>query len=357
MSARRRAGVAGAVLAVAAAGAVAGLDGSAGGGDPGGTAGAAAAVSAGTARVERGALVARETVTGTLGRAAAGTFVAAGAGVVTAPPREGAVVRRGHSLLEVDGRRTGWVLEGARPAWRDLGPGIDAGADVRQLERELRRLGHDPDRALRVDGEWTAATTAAVRRFQAARDLPRTGRLARGEVVFRPGGAVRVGTVAVERGTALRPGQTIAELTGTRRVVTVDLPADRQSLARRGARVRVVLPDGRRATGRVAGVAPVATPPKGDDGETTVAVTVGLAGAAARGRGMDAAPVEVGLVSERAEGVLHVPVTAVLATVDGGYAVEVPGRGRVPVALGLEADGRVAVRGNLRAGDRVVVPA
>ena len=57
--------------------------------------------------------------------------------------------------------------------------------------------------------------------------------------------------------------------------------------------------------------------------------------------------------------VLAVPVTALLALPGGGYAVErrtAAGTERVPVEPGQFADGLVAVRGALRAGDEVVVP-
>jgi multidrug efflux pump subunit AcrA (membrane-fusion protein) len=60
------------------------------------------------------------------------------------------------------------------------------------------------------------------------------------------------------------------------------------------------------------------------------------------------------------KGVLAVPVNALLALAEGGYAVEVDRGGRrelVGVTLGLFADGLVEVKGHgLAAGDRVVVP-
>ena len=57
-----------------------------------------------------------------------------------------------------------------------------------------------------------------------------------------------------------------------------------------------------------------------------------------------------------------VPVTALIATLDGGYAVDVVRKGgktmRVPVELGLIADTRVQITGgDLDEGDEVVVAA
>ncbi len=345
-----------AVLAALAAGAGAGaVVGGADGGDAA-TAGAAATA---TARVERRDLVERETVTGTLGHAGAATVRAGASGTLTRLRAEGSVVRRGGWLYEVDGERTGWLLHGERPAWRDLAPGMSGGADVRQLETALRALGHDPDRDLTVDEEWDWATTAAVRRFQARRGLTQDGALGAGKVVFRTG-AVRVGQSEAAPGDPVRPGTPLAAITGTRREVSVDLEADRQGVAREGAAVTVTMPDGRVARGRVVEVGRVART-GGEEGDTaTIRVRVRLLGAAGRGRGYDQAPVDVGFERERARAALTVPVSALVARPGGGYAVEVvegTRRRLVPVETGLTADGLVAVRGDVRDGQRVVVPA
>ena len=71
---------------------------------------------------------------------------------------------------------------------------------------------------------------------------------------------------------------------------------------------------------------------------------------------------QVGITTASVRGALVVPVTALLAQSDGGYAVEVVGAGArnhlVPVSLGLfdDADGLVQVTGSgLAAGQTVVV--
>ena len=175
------------------------------------------------------------------------------------------MIRRGESLYRLDDEPAAWLLYGALPAWRDFSSGMTDGEDVRQLERNLRALGHDPDGDMTVDDDWDWATTAAVLRFQDERGLTEDGTLARGEVVFRDG-AARVGELRAALGQSVAPGAQIAELSTTRREVTVDLEATRQSLAREGATVTVELPgrphgprphhrgrQGRRAAGRRGG--------------------------------------------------------------------------------------------------------
>jgi peptidoglycan hydrolase-like protein with peptidoglycan-binding domain len=318
----------------------------------------AATSSVSTAKVERRDLVDRETIDGTLTYAGAAPLLASAGGTLTAAPEPGAVVRRGHALYSVDGEPAAWLLYGPLPAWRDFAPGMADGEDVRQLERNLRALGHDPDGEMTVDREWTWATTAAVLRFQDARGLTEDGVLARGEVVFRSGPA-RVGEVRATVGQALSPGAQIAELSTTEREVIVELEATRQSLAREGDGVTVELPDGRMRRGRIAKVGTVAEQPAGEDAEPTIDVTISLRGRAARGTGFDRAPVDVGFARERRADVLAVPVTALLARAGGGFALEAiePGGRRrlVPVRTGTFADDRVEVSGSgLREGMRVV---
>ena len=70
------------------------------------------------------------------------------------------VLRERDVAMTVSGRPV-FVLQGATPMYRDLGPG-DSGEDVRQLERALVRFGY---RAGEVDGRYDAATAAAVARM------------------------------------------------------------------------------------------------------------------------------------------------------------------------------------------------
>jgi multidrug efflux pump subunit AcrA (membrane-fusion protein) len=325
------------------------------GGDP--PAVSAAEPPSSTATVERRDLVDRDVVQGTLGYADASTLAASAAGTITRLLEPGTLVRRGRALYDADNAPAAWLFYGELPAWRDFNSWMTDGDDVRQLERNLRALGYDPDHDMTIDDDWTSATTAAVERFQDDHGLTEDGALSKGEVVFRPG-TTRVGDVQATVGQPVAAGAKIAELTSTSREITVDLEAFRQELAREGDDVTVDLPNGRSARGRIADVAKVADPAASQDADPTIAVTIVLRGRAAHGTGLDQAPVDIGLARERSKDVLAVPITALLARSGGGFAVEVVSNGSrrlIPVQLGTYADDYVEVTGDgLREGMTVV---
>src|SRR5262245_52308521 len=200
------------------------------------------------------------------------------------------------------------------------------GADVRQLEANLVALGYDPDRAITVDGHYSWATAAAVRRWQKASGRARTGAVQLGQVVFLPG-PVRVAAVTATVGAPLPSGTAILQASSTRPQVTIALETALQQLVRRGDRVEVVLPDGKTTRGTVATVSRVATQPSSDSsgsdnngsgggggsdggsGQATVQVTVRLANPRAAG-GLDQAPVQVAITTQAHKGVLAVPISA-----------------------------------------------
>jgi peptidoglycan hydrolase-like protein with peptidoglycan-binding domain len=353
---RRAVTAAGVVGAAAVAAAVALAAGGDDGAEP---VRAATSANTATATVERRDLVDRDSIEGTLGYAGAASLRAGAAGTITAVREPGTIVRRGQSLYDVDDAPAAWLLYGSLPAWRDFTPWMSDGRDVRQLERNLRALGYDPDHDMTIDHDWTAATTAAVERFQDDHGLTEDGTLTQGEVVFRAG-PTRVGEVSATVGQAVAPGADIAQLSSIEREVTVDLAATRQALARAGDAVTVDLPNGTTARGRITDVGKVAEKPASEDADATIAVTITLRGRSARGAGLDQAPVDVGFARERREDVLAVPVTALLARAGGGFAVEAvetAGRRRlVPVEPGTYAEDHVEVTGSgLREGMRVVV--
>jgi peptidoglycan hydrolase-like protein with peptidoglycan-binding domain len=83
--------------------------------------------------------------------------VSGDAEIVTTRPRPGTGVDEGSAVMSVSGRPV-FVLRGAQPSHRDLGPGT-RGPDVRQLESALARMGFAPGA---VDGRYDGQTGAAV---------------------------------------------------------------------------------------------------------------------------------------------------------------------------------------------------
>ena len=157
-----------------------------------------------SARVLRQDLIARTEVDGTLGYS--GSFTVAGQlqGTVTAVPAAGTVVERGQSLYSVDDRPV-TLLYGDLPAWRQMGPGMSDGPDVKQLEENLVALGHATGGDLAVDEKFSAATSAAVKRWQKALGVEESGVVELGQAVFLPG-ASRVAQVTAEKGPSAPPG-------------------------------------------------------------------------------------------------------------------------------------------------------
>jgi peptidoglycan hydrolase-like protein with peptidoglycan-binding domain len=286
-------------------------------------------------------------------------------GTVTALARPGSVVRRGGILYRLDGEAV-VLMYGSTPAYRELGLGVSDGRDVRQLERNLAALDFDPGT---IDESFTSSTAAAVSDWQESAGLPETGSVELGRVVFLPG-ARRIGEHKTEVGSVLAASAEVLDTSSTRRVVTIELDAALQSIARKGDGVEVILPDDSTVRGRITEVGrvarekddsgsgdPAAGAATGAEQELVIDVTVRLRSARGLGR-LDEAPVSVGLAQESRKNVLAVPVEALLARRGGGYAVELAAGGRIaPVRTGLFAGGYVEVSGaGIREGTRVVVP-
>lgn len=292
---------------------------------------------------------------GTLGYEGTLAVAAGSAGTVTRLPEDGEIIERGEILYELDGSVRPRLLYGGRPSWRPMGPGMSNGADVLQLERNLEAMGHAPKK-LEVDRDWDKWTTKAVKRWQKAIGAKRDGRLDGSDVAFLPG-AIRVSDAAAELGTVVAPGTPVLDATTAARVVTLDLSASRQDLVAPGQAVTVELPDGSLVAGTVREVGRVAS--TAQDGTTTVPVTIDVDDPSAL-PALDAAPVAVHVTTERREDVLVVPVNALVALLEGGYAVEViedhdGSRRYVGVETGLFQDGYVEVEGQgLEVGDTVV---
>ncbi|MGK5684353.1 efflux RND transporter periplasmic adaptor subunit [Actinoplanes sp. URMC 104] len=321
-------------------------------------------VPVGSAEVVRGTLAERAQLSGRLTYTGSYAVDHQGApGVLTAAPAPGAVVGRGGTLFQVAGVPVRLLL-GSVPAYRDLRYGMSDGADVRQLETNLAAMGHDPYHRMTVDRHFTAATAAAIRRWEASWGRPayrRTGRLTQGSVVFLPA-PLRVTALQTRVGAVAAPGSTVLTGTSTTRAVVAELDTSARGAVRVGARVEVSLPGTDPIPGRVAAVGQVATAATSDEGQedlgaTTVPVTVAIR--PPRGFGLDQAPVTVEITTGVRRNVLLVPIAALLARPGGGYQVRLSGGAVTPVEPGRfdESTGRVEIVSGLTAGQSVEVPA
>ncbi|MCD5345880.1 peptidoglycan-binding protein [Agromyces sp. S2-1-8] len=306
-----------------------------------------------TGEVTRGDLIATTTESGELANAGE-TVLRADGGTLTWLPAAGAVVERGGQLYRVDDAPV-VLLVGAMPAYRVLAPGT-SGADVRQFEENLAALGYT---GFDVDDDYTWATADAVEDWQEALGVDETGTVEPSRIHYA-GGSVQVTSVAAAVGDAAA-GEVLTTAS-TDRVVQVDLDETDAAYAVVGAVVEVALPDGTTFPATVTSVETVVIPgedpPMGNGDTTALRVTATPDDPAAVGAA-GGSTAEVAFTAETREGVLSVPVTALLALAEGGYAVEVvrgDGTELVGVETGLFADGRVEVAGaGIAEGDTVVV--
>ena len=274
---------------------------------------------------------------------------------VTWAPEEGSIIDQGGVLYTVDSRPAVLMI-GTVPAYRAMALG-DTGPDVEQLEQALVDLDYADDSAFSVDGVFDEQTLVAVLLWQADIGAHTDGVVNLGEVVFRAE-PIRVGNVLATPGEAVQNGAPIFESSASFTFVTVELPTDDQDLVAVGDAVVVELPDGATAAATVTEIGTVAQATQGGGSFFEMTVTLDDPTAAL---GLDEAPVDVEVVSDSAPAVLAVPVTALLALSEGGYAVEVVTEGGSRILIGVEpglfADGRVEVVGDgLADGMLVVVP-
>ncbi|MDT0234163.1 peptidoglycan-binding protein [Curtobacterium sp. BRB10] len=330
-----------------------------------------------TAPVTRGDLTDSKVFAGALGYGTPVGIPGAAPGTITWLPHPGDVIERDGALYAVDEQPVR-ALYGAVPLWRDLARGR-SGADVRQLNENLAALGYD----VSVDDEFGPRTERAVRQWQEDRDREEDGVLTASDIAFVDG-PVRVASVggrlgqptgagggatgaaglgaaggddpgAADGGGAGTVGGDVLQVTSPRRIVSATVSQrDAERLAV-GTRVDVrVNGAGGRMAGRVTDVEPVT----GDDGATKVQVSVSFD--AGKRKLPTAASAQIDAKGTIERGVLSVPVTALVARDGGRYAVDVVRHDgtteRVPVRPGFSADGRIAVAGDVEAGDRVVVP-
>ncbi|MFI8849369.1 peptidoglycan-binding protein [Streptomyces sp. NPDC053499] len=275
------------------------------------------------------------------------------AGIVTWLPEEGATLSRGDTVYSVDEDKVP-LLYGSKPFYRTLRTGAK-GDDVETLEKNLAELGYS---GFTTDEEFTSGTAQAVRDWQDDMNREATGEVAPGDAVVASGER-RVAEQRTSPG-ALAGGEALT-WTGTDRIVEVELEAGLESLVKKGTKATIGLPDGGTARAEVTGIGTPSSAQKtsgsgqssedsggGGADEATLPVELKVASQQKLGR-YQAASVDVILKARTRKDVLAVPVNALLAEPGGGYAVETRGADgrsrRLPVRLGMFADGKVEVSG------------
>ena len=299
-----------------------------------------------TVGIARGDLTSTSEFTGELGFGDSWPLSLPLDGIVTGARSLGTVVDFGESLFEVDDRRV-FLVDGEVPVFRDLeltSPRI-AGEDVAQLQRFLIAQGFDRDGTLEADGVFDGDTRKAVMDWQEATWQHETGRVTRSDMVFNPeplriAGEQRIGSV-------FEP----LDVTAWEPTVTVDVANRDKQLLTVGTPVTIEFGDGTEVGGSVS--KQISVPQ--DDGTTLSRATVEPHGDVPGETGQVTIAVDATLASD----VMIVPVGALLALAEGGYAVEVVEDGGsshlVGVDVGEILDGQAEISGAVDVGESVLV--
>ena len=304
-----------------------------------------------TGEITRGDISERVRAVGRLGRGPETELGSSLPGTVTWIAEDGSTVKRGEELFRIDDAPV-VLLIGALPAWRSFGSGMQKGRDVMQLEQNLRDLGYFDDEP---DESFNWSTTEAIVAWQKDRGLERTGQLALGSVVFETAPVRIVSPVSAVGAPA---GGAIVSVTGTTKVLTVDLDPSLAESAQVGASVEVTLPSGGTTSATITNVASPVERETSDGKAVRIPLVLTLDDPAATGDLVEVS-VAVEFVKLLATDVLRAPVTALLAGTDGTTEIEVL-KGRTlstkRVELGASGDGLIEITGDgVSEGDQVVV--
>jgi len=286
---------------------------------------------------------------GTLGFGAARTVKGSGAGIVTKLPAVGAKVARGRQLYRVDDQPV-VVFYGDTPLFRPLDkPGL-TGRDVRELRENLAALGY---RRIAAHADvLDAPLLAALKKWQEDLGIAQPGKLLPGQVAVLAGPG-RVSALTAQPGDAA--AEPLLSVSATTKIVTVPMSPSDASAVRTGAKVSITLPDGHPVAGKVTGIGQVVEggdpDPTGGTAPPKMTVTV----KPAKATDVTAASVQVRFTTVSRTKVLAVPVGALVALREGGYALQRPDGTLIPAVTGLFAGGMVQVSGADIAEGAVVV--
>jgi peptidoglycan hydrolase-like protein with peptidoglycan-binding domain len=269
-------------------------------------------------------------------------------GTVSYVPEKGAVLSPGDMLYKVDEKPTYWA-RGDVPMYRELSSGSE-GTDVEQLQRYLQEEGY-LEADIEIDGDFGGATRTAVKAWQDDHDLKKTGRIDGTQLLLLPYESIRV--AATPRvGEPANGG--VLEVTEPDLFVTIDASANKKRAFEGKPVIEVETADGSRYPATVESI--TAQQSQDTFGGQNYRVRLQIAEAGNQEPG----DVAIEAIDVLAEDVLTVPARALVALIEGGYAVEViqsdGSTAYTGVEIGEFANGWVEVSGDLAEGDQIVVP-
>ncbi|TDV57292.1 hypothetical protein [Actinophytocola oryzae] len=299
-----------------------------------------------TTRVVRTDLADTQSFGGTLGYGGVTTLKGTGAGTVTKLPAVGAVAARGDALYWVDGRPVP-VFFGDTPLYRPVDNPDLVGPDVAVVAANLAELGYAVGARAKDATKARANPTllASLKKWQDRVGMEPTGTLAPGQVVVLAG-PVRVNSVTAQLGDPV--AEELLTVTATTKVVTMPVEAGEVSKLTTGMPVTVVRPDGGNVPATVASVSTTVTGSEDNSqtgGPPKVEVLVTPADQQAVAD-LESASVRVTVTTETHKGVLAVPVGALVALREGGYAVQLPNGTYRAVTTGMFSRELVEISGD-----------
>jgi peptidoglycan hydrolase-like protein with peptidoglycan-binding domain len=345
-----------------------------------------------TVAIKRTDLSTSRSLPGTLGYGAPRAVKAGREGVVTWLPKSGTTIKRGETLYRINDAPVP-LFTGEPPLYRTIGALNMTGRDVAMVAKNLKALGYaigdqpragrrvkqthtDPpephvgaapppasggtapspgaaDRAPTTTATWvtvragdgvlTTALTAAIKKWQRDQGMQADGTVDVGDLAVLPG-AVRVDAVSALAGDAATGD--LMSVSQTTKVVTVQATVDDAGGLSAGGKVTLSMPDGAETPGKIGDISAAAQTPDGaaPGAPQTVAVTVTMTDPGAAGK-LTGGSVTVKIQGETHKDVLAVPVTALLALREGGYAIELDDGRKIAVETGMFSGGMVEISG------------
>jgi hypothetical protein len=270
-----------------------------------------------------------------------------GAGIVTALPTPGTVLEPGSVAYRVNDRPVP-VIQGDTALFRPVdGSGLH-GSDVTMIVATLQAAGFLYEEEVDDPAEFSTGPdfTEALCDWQESVGLPLTGTLSPGDVLVLPAPR-RIASVTAAVGDSVT-GE-LMQLGPVDKSITLQVPPSQMGGIVKDAPATLTLPDGTTATGTVASIATV-IPPTPADGPTStdplkLTITVIPADQAVFAA-LDYAPIRVTVVTTTKAGVLTVPIAALLALKEGGYALQLVSGELIPVEVGMLTATLAEVSGN-----------